>query len=292
MAQSRATIERRQLGAELRRLREGAGKSQKEAADVIECDASLISRLERGQASLKIIEIESLLDYFHAPSDSREQIKGLAQAARQRKPRRVYSDGLPGAFRRLLDHEQDATEIYYADSELIPGLLQHEDYIRAMMRSAEAITPNADREDSETHVRFRLERQELLERTNPPLIWFVIGEAALRRPIGSQRILQSQLEHLLAMVERHPHVVVQVVPLNAVDHPLLGGPIEILRFGDTVPDIVHQPTFIGAGVYVVEQRDIDECTRAFDRLRAIALGPQESQDFIARHVKELGHGHG
>lgn len=287
MAQSRATIERRQLGAELRRLREAAGRSQREAAEVVECDTSLISRLERGQGSLKVMELNVLLDFFDAPPESREQVTELAQVARQKKPRRTYSDNLPGSFRRLSDHEQDATEIYYSESELIPGLLQTEDYVRAMMRVARSALLGASTADIESRVQFRLERQELITRANPPEMWFVIGEAALHRPIGSFDVLREQLVHLLGVIERHPHVAVQVAPLSVVDHPLLGGSIEILRFGGAAPDIVHQPTFVGGGVYVVEEQDIAECTRAFDRLRAVALGPEESRAFIAQRAEEL-----
>ncbi|RCW40682.1 helix-turn-helix protein [Halopolyspora algeriensis] len=287
MGKPRATLERRQLGAELRRLREAAGKQQKEAAAAIECDISQISRVERGERAFKVLEIEALLDFYGAPQESRTQITELAQLARRRQPRRMYSDTLPGAFRRLSDHEQDATEIYYAESELIPGLLQHEDYIRAMMRSARSAVSGSNQEDVEARIQFRLDRQELITRDSPPRMWFVIGEAALRRPIGRWDVLRKQLLHLLDVIERHPHIVVQVAPLATVDHPLLGGSIEIVHFGGAAPDIVHQPTFIGGGVYMDDEQDIAECSHAFDRLRAVALGPEESRDFIAERVKEL-----
>ncbi|MGP4015970.1 helix-turn-helix domain-containing protein [Saccharopolyspora sp. 5N708] len=289
MGKPRATLERRQLGAELRRLREAAGKQQKEAAAAIECDVSQISRVERGERAFKVLEIEALLDFYGAPREARAQITHLAQVARQRQPRRMYSDAFPGAFRRLSDHEQDATEIYYSDSELIPGLLQTEDYIRAMMSVGRSAVLGSSREDIEARVQFRLDRQELVDRENPPQMWFVIGEAALRRPIGRWKVLHSQLQRLLDLVEQHPHVVIQVAPLSIVDHPLLGGSIEILRFGGLAPDLVHQPTFIGGGVYVVDETDIGECMRAFDQLRAVALGPEESRSFIAQRAEELEH---
>lgn len=200
----------------------------------------------------------------------------------------MYSDAFPGAFRRLSDHEQDATEIYYSDSELIPGLLQTEDYIRAMMRVGRAaLVGSASQEDIEARVQFRLDRQELVTRENPPRMWFVIGEAALRRPIGHLKVLRSQLQRLLKLIEQHPHIVIQVAPLSSVDHPLLGGSIEILRFDGLAPDLVHQPTFIGGGVYVVDEQDIAECMRSFDQLRAVALGPEESRLFIAQRAEEL-----
>jgi hypothetical protein len=151
---------------------------------VIECDTSLISRLERGQRSLKTMELNALLDFYGAPKDAREDIAPLVQIARRRLPRRMYSDdGLPTAFRRLSDHEQDATEIYYSEGELIPGLLQTEDYIRAMMHAGRSAAFDVSPDDIEARVQFRLERQQLITREDPPLLWFVIGECALRRPI-------------------------------------------------------------------------------------------------------------
>lgn len=287
MGKPRATLERRQLGAELRRLRETAGKQQKEAAATIECDVSQISRVERGERAFKVLEIEALLDFYGAPKESRAQINELAQIARQRQPRRMYSDALPGAFRRLSDHEQDATEIYYAEGELIPGLLQTENYARVLIRIARSASVESTPDDIEPRVQFRMDRQELLTQAKPPWMWFVIGEAALRRPMGNKDILREQLLHLLEVIEQRPHVVIQVAPLSIVDHPLLGSSLEILRFGSQAPDIVHQPTFIGGGVYAVEDDDIAECTRAFDRLRAVALGPEESRVFIAQRAEEL-----
>lgn len=287
MAHSRPTIERRQLGTELRKLREAAGKSQKEAAEVIECDTTLVSRTERGQRSLKVMELKALLDFYDAPASKREEILEIGQVARQRQSRRMYSDTFAGSFRRVSDHEQEATEIYYSESEIIPGLLQTEDYARALIRIARAAVAKEDPDDIEARVQFRLERQQLLTKEHPPLAWFVIGESALRRPIERREVLHEQLRSLLDVIAKHHQVVIQVAPLDTVDHPLLGGSIGIFRFGGTVPDIAHQATFIGGGVYMDDEQDIAECSHAFDQLRAVALGPEESRDFIAERVEEL-----
>lgn len=287
MAHSRPTIQRRQLGAELRRLRETAGKSQKDAAALIECDSSLLSRTERGERSLKIMELNALLDFYGAPADKRAEIIELGQAARQRQSRRMFSDAFPGAFRRVSDHEQEATEIYYSENELVPGLLQTEDYIRSLMHVGRSAVSDTTSEDIEARVQFRLERQRLLERDNPPLLWFVIGEPALLRPVGKHEVLQDQLRYLARLTDSYRNVIIQVAPLSIADHPLLGGSIGIFRFGGAVPDIAHQATFIGGGVYMDDDQDIAECAHAFDRLRAVALGPDESRDFISRCVEEL-----
>ncbi|MGI8311120.1 helix-turn-helix domain-containing protein [Saccharopolyspora hattusasensis] len=287
MAHSRPTIERRQLGAELRRLRIAAGKSQKEAAGIIECDTSLVSRVERGLRSLKVMELNALLDFYNAPSEQRSEIVDIGQVARQRQRRRMYSDSFPGGFRRVSDHEQEAKEIYYWEPEVVPGLLQTETYARALITIARKAVIDDPADDIELRVQFRLERQELITRDSPPHMWFVIGEPALRRPIGQHEVLASQLENLLTVGDRNKNVVIQVAPLSIVDHPLLGGSIGIFRFDGRVPDIAHQATFIGGGLYMDDEEDVAACSRAFDRLRAVALGPEESKDFIAKCLKEL-----
>lgn len=286
MGKLRATVERRQLGAELRRLRKAAGKQQKDAAVVVDCDISQISRVERGERSFKALEISALLDFYGAPTEMREQITDLARMARQRQPRRMYSDALPGAFRRLSDHEQDAIEIYYSESDLIPGLLQTEEYMRALMRLTSA-NSEASTDNAEARVQFRLERQQLLARPDPPLLWFVIGEAALWRPIGGHEVLHRQLHELISICDQQPQVVIQVAPLSIVDRPLLGGSIGIFRFSGDAPDIVHQATLLGGGVYLDNEDDVATCSHALDRLRATALGPEQSRDFITNHMREL-----
>jgi transcriptional regulator with XRE-family HTH domain len=287
MAHSRPTIERRQLGAELRRLRVAAGRSQKEAAEVIECDTSLVSRIERGLRSLKVLELNALLDFYGAPPKKRTEISKIGQVARQRQRRRMYSDIFPGSFRRVSDHEQEAREIYYWEPEVIPGLLQTETYARTLITIARTAVMDDPGDDVEHRVQFRLERQEILTRKSPPLMWFVIGEPALRRPLGRREVLREQLEHLSSVTDNHQNIVIQVAPLSIVDHPLLGGSIGIFRFDGRVPNIAHQATFIGGGLYMDDEEDVAACSQAFDRLRAVALGPEESKDFIAKCMKEL-----
>lgn len=200
----------------------------------------------------------------------------------------MYSDALPGAFRRLSDHEQDATEIYYWDSELIPGLLQTEDYIRALMHVGRSAIFDVSPEDIEARTQFRLERQELIVRDKPPHMWFVISEAALLRPIGGWNVLRKQVMHLLDIARDHEqHIVIQVALISTMDHPLLGGSLEILRFDGVAPDIAHEPSFIDGGVYVTDENDITVCRRAFDQLRAIALGPAASRTFLSQRMREL-----
>jgi transcriptional regulator with XRE-family HTH domain len=287
MGSTRPSLGKRHVGQELKRLRVAAKKSQKEVGAVIESDQTLISRVERGERALKLIEVAAVLDYLEVAGEERDEVLALAEEARKRKPRRLHPDPFTGAFRRIGDHEDDATEIYYFQGELIPGMLQTEDYARALISVTMSSLAEVGSEEIDARVGFRLERQQLLKRSDPPRMWFVIGEAALTRPVGGSDVLRGQLNRLITASEQWPQVTIQVVPGLVRDHPLLGGTLTLFRFGGQVPDIVHQQTFIGGGVYVTDEKDTAQCFRAYDKLRAVALGPEDSRSLMLDHLAKI-----
>ncbi|MGH3627594.1 MAG: DUF5753 domain-containing protein [Sciscionella sp.] len=120
-------------------------------------------------------------------------------------------------------------------------------YLRALMRNAISRKHSSVDDEIETRLGFRLERQKLLERDNPPRMWFVIGEPALRRPLGRVEVMREQLQHLLDVIDEQPWITIQVVTISVGDHPLLDGSIIAFRFAGGLADIVHQSTFIGGG---------------------------------------------
>ncbi|MEC3976558.1 helix-turn-helix domain-containing protein [Amycolatopsis sp. H20-H5] len=287
MNQPRRPIGRRQLGTELRRLRIEAGKNQREVAEVLECDTSQISKVEKGERALKVLELTALLNFLGVDAAKRDEILSLGQEARKRQPRHVYSDALPGAFRRLGDLEEDAAEIFDSSGELIPGLLQTPDYVRALVRNAISSKQSSAEDEIEARVAFRLDRQKLLDRDDPPRMWFIIGEPALRRPIGGDEVMAGQLRRLLAIMDDQPWITIQVIPIMIGAHPLLSGSLTAFRFTGGAADIVHQTTVFGSGVYTDDENDTRDCFRAYDKLRASALGPQPSREFIAECVREF-----
>jgi transcriptional regulator with XRE-family HTH domain len=287
MGSTRPSLGKRHVGQELKRLRIAAKKSQKDVAAVIDTDQTLISRVERGERALKLLEVAAILDYLAVTGEEREEVLALAEEARKRKPRRLHPDPFTGAFRRIGDHEDDATEICYFQGELIPGMLQTEDYAKALISVTMSSLAEVGSEEIEARVSFRLDRQQLLRRENPPRMWFIIGEAALTRPVGGSDVLRGQLDHLITASDQWPHVTVQVVPNLVRDHPLLGGALTLFRFDGRVPDIVHQQTFIGGGVYVTDEKDTAQCFRAYDKLRAVALGPEDSRSLMLDHLAKI-----
>jgi hypothetical protein len=161
---------------------------------------------------------------------------------------------------------------------LVPGLLQTEEYVRAIFS---ALRPDLSREEAERRVSFRMGRQLILQEPDPPELWVILDEAALRRPIGGAITMKAQLDHLVDMAD-HPKITLQILPFSAGAHAGLDGSFFIIRFpelGD--PDVVYleHPT---ADIYMEEPENIRRFTLLFDHLKASALDPKDSIEFIAR----------
>ncbi|MEV0217593.1 Scr1 family TA system antitoxin-like transcriptional regulator, partial [Micromonospora sp. NPDC050695] len=170
------TIQRRRLGLALKRAREGAGKTQDEAAAVIDAAASKISRVELGQSGIKLTDLNLLLDLYGVRGDDAEPLRDLARAGRQRGRWSTYRNAVPDWFRQYLDLEGDASEIRWYQPEVIPGVLQVEPYIRAMNAIAHP-RPPADEVDRQVAV--RMERQSILRQDDGPDLSFILSESAL-----------------------------------------------------------------------------------------------------------------
>ncbi|MEU3455983.1 DUF5753 domain-containing protein [Micromonospora sp. NPDC006766] len=187
------TIQRRRLGLALKRARESAGKTQDEAAAVIDAAASKISRLELGQSGIKLTDLDLLLDLYGIRREDAEPLRELARAGRQRGRWSTYRNAVPDWFRQYLDLEGDASEIRWYQPEVIPGILQIEPYIRAMNATTH---PRLSPEDADRQVAVRLERQAILQQDGGPDVNFILSESALRRSIGDAATMRSQLLHL------------------------------------------------------------------------------------------------
>jgi transcriptional regulator with XRE-family HTH domain len=282
VGEQRPTVQRLQLGATLRRKREAAGQLQEQAAAALDCDTSKISRIEHGRSGLKAAELEKLLDLYGVTGPERQELLDIGKDARQRRRRKLYGDTLPGYFRRFIDLEADATEIRCYEGELVPGLLQTEDYARALIRTA---LFDADQTEVDRRVKIRTDRQVILTRETPPppQLWCVLGEAAFARPIGGPEVMRAQLEHLLQSTTEPTTVTVQALPFSVGEYPGLGGSFSLLSLDTAAPVIGHMDT-LGIGSTYVEREDVTNLIERFDRLLAKALGPEESRTFILERI--------
>ncbi|MEU7955747.1 helix-turn-helix domain-containing protein [Micromonospora humida] len=270
------TIQRRRLGNALRRAREAAGKSQDEAAEVIDSASSKVSRMELGQSGIRLTDLKLLLDFYGVSAEEAEPLRELARAGRQRGRWSGYRNVVPDWFRQYLDLEADAAEIRWYQSEVIPGILQTEPYIRAII----------DRDDVERQVEVRLERQRVIDRPDGPELNFILSESALRRNLGDPAAMRDQLTHLAALADRS-NVTIQVFPLDAETYVTASYNFIILRFGEEVAsDVVYLETFTDAD-YLDSPEALRAYNRLWGRLQAAALGPAESRRLMLRIAGEM-----
>jgi transcriptional regulator with XRE-family HTH domain len=275
------TIQRRRLGNALKRARDQAGKTQDEAATVIDAAASKISRLELGQSGIKLTDLNLLLDFYGVRGEEADWMRDLARAGRQRGRWSGYRNVIPDWFRAYVDLEADASEIRWYQPEVVPGILQTEAYVRAMHATAH---PRITDEEVDRQVTVRLERQAVLDQPGTTL-HFILSESALRRNIGDAAIMREQLMHLAEVAER-PNVELQVLPFDAQTFGAAWIGFTILRFGhDATSDVIYVETYTD-GDYLDSQSDVRTYTALWNRLQAAAMGQVESRNLIIRLADE------
>jgi transcriptional regulator with XRE-family HTH domain len=277
------TVRRRRLALELRRLREAARLTCEEVAEHLECSASKISRVETGRVSVAPRDVRDMLELYGVPADQRESLVQLARDSRQKGWWHAYSDTMQPQMATYIGLESAASEIRIYEVSLIPGLLQTEDYARAVIRAGMV---NSPAEDIERRVALLMARQPAVVRDDPPKVWAVLDEAALRRRVGGSGLMRLQLEHLLAQAAL-PNVAVQVIPFAGGAHPAMGRPFIILVFPERVDtDVVYLEDLTSA-LYLEDVAEVDRYNVFFNHLRATALSFDDSAALITSVLKEM-----
>lgn len=277
------TVRRRQLGAELRRLREQAGKRIEDAATHLECSMSKISRVETGQAPIKGRDVRDLLEWYGVSDPLRiETVMQIHKDAQQQGWWAHYGDVLPSGMATYAGLESDARVLRQYESTVVPGLLQTEDYARAVIATAWFNQPH----ETDQLVRFRKERQTLLTRQPDPLeLWVVLEESALRRPVGGREVMAAQLRHLAETVTM-PNVTLQIMPTAKGAHVAMAGPFSLLEFQPHASTVVYVESAAG-NVYLEKERDVRTFVQTFDLLRATAPDPQEALALLEQLTGEM-----
>ena len=225
------TVQRLVLGGHLRRLREEAGMTTERAAGRIRGSHSKISRMEHGRVGFKERDIADLLTlYGVAPGTEREALLNLAREASTPGWWQTYADILPHWVEPYFGLEAAAAVIREYELQFVPGLLQIEEYARAVIRLGSL----PSEEEVVRRAQARMSRQQILDREQPPKLWAVLDEGALRRVIGGPDVVKAQLRHLIEMCD-HPAVTLQILPFSSGPHRAMGGPFTILRY--TEPDL-------------------------------------------------------
>lgn len=276
-------IRRWQLGNELRKAREAAGVTIRAAASEIEVQAGTLSKIEGGKQAIRTTYIKMLAPMYDLSPDRRADLLALAEEANQPGWWVSYGKLVPDWFRLYLGYESDASDLNTYESELVPGLLQTEDYARAVSLASK---PDSTGAELDKQVELRRERQQRITGDDPPTMHAVLNEGVLLRKVGGPAVMRAQLEHLGKLAELR-HVTIQVLPYSAGAHPAMTAPFLMLGFQDEpAMNTVYLENGRGS-LYLEKPADLDRYRVMFDQLTRQALRPQESSEFIATVATNL-----
>ena len=278
-----ATVLRMMLGAQLRRFRETADITPDQAGYAIRGSRSKISRMEHGRVGFKERDVTDLLTVYGVTDEKvREGLLSLARQANAQGWWAQYGDILPDWFEAYLGLEEAASLIRTYELQFVHGLFQTEAYARAVTMLGHGAAPA---EEIERRVSLRMKRQDLLTNPDPPRMWSVMDEAALRRPLGGRKVMRAQLSHIQE-VAGLPTVTLQVMPFRRGGHAGAGGSFTVLRFGEPdLPDVVYIEQLTSA-LYLERRAHVDHYMEVMNRLSADALTPAETEGFLGEIIRE------
>ncbi|WP_224390368.1 helix-turn-helix transcriptional regulator [Pseudonocardia sp. ICBG1293] len=269
------------LGSHLRRLRERAGISRADAAYAIRGSDSKMSRLESGKVGFKQRDVADLLTmYGIGEGPERDQVLSMAEESNSSGWWARYNDVVPGWFEDFVGLEASASRISSYELLFVPGLLQTEEYARAVVSGGHPDLPPAERADVEKRLEVRLRRQRVLHRKDAPTFWTVLDEAVLHRPGGGEAVFRAQLDHLVELSSL-PNVIVQLLPWDlsgyGAEHAFT-----MLRFAEPeLPDLVYLEEMTGAS-YLDKRADVERYGRSMDRLTVDALSPEQTKQALSK----------
>ncbi|MGW1211112.1 helix-turn-helix domain-containing protein [Streptomyces sp. NPDC002499] len=251
-------------GYELRRHREAAGLTLAQLGSIVFCSGSLIGQIE---TTLKVPtrEFSERVDAGLGTDGTFSRLVGL-----------VLRSQLPNWFQPYAEMEAKAAYISSFQAQLVDGLLQTPAYARAVLGAR-------DEGNIDGKVAARLDRQRILDRDEPPVMWVVLSEAVLHQEVGGREVMREQLAHILAMQKRR-WLEIQILPFSAGAHTGLMGSFNLLRFAND-PDIVYTEDFV-QGHMTANPEAVKEGSVRYDHLQAAALSVDDSAALIARVMEE------
>ena len=271
-----STVRRILLGSLLRRLRESKNISMREAGYHIRATESKISRLETGKVSFKERDVEDLLTFDGVlDGKERDQVLDLVREANAQGWWHSFSEVLPSWFEAFIGLESAASVVRTYEVQFVPGLLQCPQYVDAVLSSNRSQSAS----DLKRRIELRQRRQSALEKDDAPILWVVLDEAALRRPIGGPEVMKAQIAYLIEQAER-PNITIQLLPYAVGAHAAEGGAFTLLRFAEAdLPDVVYLEHLTGAQ-YIERPEDVEQYARAMDRISVDALHPEATLEAL------------
>jgi transcriptional regulator with XRE-family HTH domain len=281
------TVRGRQLARELRRLRERSGMTGEQVAMKMSWEQSKISRMETAKMRITSGEVMELCETYGVAGTKRDQLVDLARSARHRDYGREYSEYHKKGFIDFLAFEAEARTSRGYEAQVFPGILQCEEYARAILLGTQPGTQPGARSADEVDrlVEVRLGRQKRVTQVKDPLhVWAIIDEAVLHRTVGRPEVMIAQLRHLLDLGELG-NVSIQVLPYRTGIHAAIDGPFVLLTF-EGYPDLLYIEHLVGC-VYLEKPAETEQGSLIFDHLRSAALNTGDSTALIREQVKEL-----
>lgn len=278
------TVRTRRLTGELRRLRDQAGMTWGEVYEPMGWSESKMYRIENDKSRVLPRDVKRLLTLYGVEGEEFDALMELARKATEKGWWHEYGEALPTWFQFYVGLEDAASSLRDYQASLIPGLLQTEDYMRAIMLTS----PVTDSDDViERHVEVRLARQARVVSDHNALgLWVVLDESVVRRLVGGRDIMRSQLEHLIDLAGLR-NVTLQILPFSAGEHASMLGAFTILEFpGEGDPDVVYQESQTGS-LYVEKPEQITRYSLMFDHLREKALSGAQSLTLLKQAADDL-----
>ncbi|WP_369173786.1 DUF5753 domain-containing protein [Streptomyces sp. R28] len=271
------------LGRRLQELRESAGLGRDEAALVLRVAAATVRRMETAEVALKIPYVQVLLETYGVPEKDAAAFVALAEEANLPGWWQRFHDVLPDWFSLYVSLEGAARIIRSYEPHFVPGLLQTEEYARAVMEAG--TIGQAGPETVERHVSLRMERQRLLDHPDPPHLWVIMDETVLRRPVSERgEVMRDQVDKLLELAERD-RVTLQIAEFASGPHPGTYAPFSLFRFAEPeLPDMVYTEYLTGA-LYLDSRQEVAAHLEVLDHMSTAAASAERTKT-ILRELRE------
>lgn len=277
------TVRLRRLAAELRALRKSSGLTRDEVVERTGINVATLYRIEHARVRPQTRTLRTLLSLYAVDEPKQNDLLALLRDARQRGWLHAYQSELPEQYTTYIGFEGEARSVWNYESLFVPGLLQTEDYARAVIRG---VLPTASRDEIEHRVVVRMERQEVLRNDNAVELWAIVDEAALRRQVGGRDTMRAQLTHILE-VDELPHVTFQVIPFDVGAHAGMPGSFVLMQFTEaTIPDVIYIDSMAG-DLFLEEESDVRRYRLVFEHLRAVAVSPGASRSLVTSLLAEM-----
>ncbi len=278
-------VQRRRLRTELKKARQTSGLTQDQVAGEMDWSLSKIIRIESASSGISANDLKALLQLYGVKDPGQvDSLVALARAARERSWWSAYRDVAPSSLLQLIEYESAASVVRQFETTFIPGILQTEDYARAVIQDYYDERPGSDKLHALVELRTR--REDLFDADNRPSFQFMLDEAVIRRLVGGSSVMRNQLRRLIEVTDK-PNVTVEVIPFSAGLHPGMSGPFEIIEFADpSDSDIVFLESPRG-DIVSDDPEETLKYREAFEGLAKAALGPRDSLARIAKIADEM-----